>query len=426
MKREVVFFFLMASSLVSRAQWQMYEVGTDKMLMDICCVTHDVIVACGEDGTIVKSVDRGEHWEQKLADESIWFFQSIKFYDELTGYAYGYQADSDGGALMRTDDGGETWSHTLYNLIDYGWSNAKLFLVDADTLYLFAGGLLWKSCNGGYRLESIEYEEYHSGIIYNWIENMYFNRNVGWMVLYNEDFGRIEVLRSTDYGTTWGMPFQVTVADEFSSFDYSYTSHIIDDNTMQLFVYTEVDGAVVYETADGFETCSEWPVEGFCSDWINYCGSHFSNNGKEGCLMGSRYDLAIAKVTFDGGYSWDDVSDGLDVAYQPVAMTGVDSVYYIATKHGRVYKMEGCHPNSVSEESDEVMLYPNPTTGELHIAAEGLSRVTVYSALGQVIYEADIQSNETVFDFSRFDEGVYLVRMNVNNGVQLRRVMVAK
>lgn len=426
MKRFLVFVIMVVSSLVSFAQWQAFDVGEDVTLMDICCVNHDIVVACGDNGTIVKSVDRGEHWEQKLADESIWYFQSIKFYDELTGYAYGYQAEGDGGALMRTNDGGETWSHTLYNLIDYGWSNAQLFLVDADTLYVFAGGMLWKSRNGGYLFENIEYEESHSGIIYNWVENMYFNGNVGWMVLYDEDFGRIEVLKSTDYGKTWDMPFQVTVADEFFWFDYFYTSHIIDDNTIQLFLYTEDAGAVVYETYNGFETYSERPVESLCSDWIRYCGSHFSNNGKEGCLMGSRNDLAVAKITFDGGYSWENVSDGLDVAYQPMAMTGIDSVYYIAAKHGRVYKMEGYHPNSINEESNEVMLYPNPTTGELHIATEGLNHVTIYSALGQVIYEADTQYNETVFDLSRFGEGAYLVRMVTSNGVQLRRVMVAK
>lgn len=415
----------MVFSLVSRAQWQIFDVGIDKNLMDVCCVNHDVVVACGEDGMIVKSVDGGEHWEQKLSDESVWYFESIKFYDELTGYAYGYQVEGD-GALVKTTDGGETWNHVIYNLLDYGWSNAKLFLVDTDTLYVFAGGTLWKSCNGGYLFENIEYEESHSGIIYNWVENMYFNGNVGWLVLYDEDFGRIEVLRSMDYGMTWDMPFQVTVADEFSSFDYFYTSHIIDDNTIQLFLYTEDIGAVVYETINGFETYSEWPVEGLCSDWIRYFDSHFTANGKEGCLMGSRNNLAVAKITSNGGFSWEDVSEGLNVAYQPVSMTGIDSAYFIAACHGKVYKLEGYHPNSVNEKSDKVMLYPNPTTGELNIVAKGLSQIKVYSALGQMVYEADFQSDESIIDLSRFGEGTYLVRIVTCYGIQSRCVVVAE
>lgn len=425
MKRLLVFFVLMVTSLVSRAQWQMFDVGTDKMLMDICCVNHDVVVACGEDGTIVKSVDGGEHWEQKYSDESIWFFQSVQFHDELTGYAYGYQVEGD-GALLKTTDGGETWSHTLYNLPDYGWSNAKLSLVDVDTLYVFAGGLLWKSCNGGYRFENIDYEASHSGIIYNWVENMYFNGNAGWIVLYDEEFGRIEVLKSTDYGMTWDMPFQVTVADEFFWFDYFFTSQIIDDNTIRLFLYTEDGGAVVYETYNGFETYSELPVEGLCSDWISYSDSHFTDNGKEGCLMGSRNNLAVAQFTSDGGSSWEDVSDGLDVAYPPVAMTGVDSTFFIAAWHGKVYKLEGYHPNSINEESDEAMLYPNPTTGVLNIVAKGLEHITVYSSSGLVVYETDFQSDEIMLDLSRFGEGTYLVRMVTCDGIQMRCVVVAK
>ena len=47
-------------------------------------------------------------------------------------------------------------------------------------------------------------------------------------------------------------------------------------------------------------------------------------------------------------------------------------------------------PNFVKEKFDKVLLYPNPTTGEFHIVEEGLKYLTVYSALGQEVYEADI------------------------------------
>ena len=425
MKRFLVLAVLMVSSIAVRAQWQGFDVGEDVMLMDVCGVSHDVVVACGENGTIVKSVDRGEHWEQKFADESIWYFQSIAFCDESNGYAYGYQVEGD-GALVKTTDGGETWTHTLYNLPDYGWSNAKLFLVDVDTLFLFAGGELWKSCNGGYHFERIEYEASHSGIIYNWVENLYFHGNVGCMVIYDEDFGRIEILRSSDFGATWDMPFQLTVADEFSSFDYLFASQIVDDNTVRLFVYTEEEGTVVYETTNGFETYAVVPVHGFYTGWLTYHDGYFANNGKEGCLTGSYADTAVAIVTFDGGYSWEEVSDGLEAYYRPQSITGIDSVYYIAASHGRVYKLEGCHPNAVVEKSDKAAVYPNPTTGQLHIAAEGLQRLTVYSVLGQLVYEADFQSDEAEIDLSRFVDGVYLVRMVTSDGVQLRRVTVVK
>lgn len=423
MKKLLVFAALMLASVVVQAQWQVLDVGTDKMLMDICCVNHDVIIACGENGTIVKSVDGGEHWEQKFSDESI-FFKSIKFCDELNGYAYGYQSDGD-GTVVKTTDGGETWNHTIYNILDYGWSNGELYVVDVDTLYVFAGGLLWKSCNGGYRFENIIYEEGHSGMIYNWIENMYFNGNVGWMVVYDEDFGRIEVLRSADYGMTWNMPFCMTVADVFSYFDYFYASHIIDDNTVRLCLYTEDLGAVVYETTNGFETYSEWPMEGFYTGWIALCDSHF-NNDKEGCIMGSSGQVTIARVTFDGGSSWEDVSDGLEVAYQPVAITGVDSVYYIAANHGRVYKMEGCHPNAVGEEIDGIALYPSPTKGQVKIEAEGIKHITISNMLGQVVYNGKTNGNAFEYDFGKHGMGLYLIRIETANSVVMKKVSVVR
>ena len=80
------------------------------------------------------------------------------------------------------------------------------------------------------------------------------------------------------------------------------------------------------------------------------------------------------------------------------------------------------------EETDAVAvaLYPNPTNGEVFIQAEGLRRVTVCNLQGQVVYDADMQTQSVTLDLSRFDAGLYLVRVTTDTGVSTNRVTVVR
>ena len=64
--------------------------------------------------------------------------------------------------------------------------------------------------------------------------------------------------------------------------------------------------------------------------------------------------------------------------------------------------------------SDEITLYPNPTNGYVTITTDGLNHVTVFSLLGQVVFESDVYADEMVLDLSQLESGVYLVRATSN------------
>jgi len=61
------------------------------------------LVAGGERGLIVHSADRGKTWQQASVPVRV-TITSIRFADEKTGWAVG-----NGGAILRTNDGGATW-----------------------------------------------------------------------------------------------------------------------------------------------------------------------------------------------------------------------------------------------------------------------------------------------------------------------------
>ena len=80
--------------------------------------------------------------------------------------------------------------------------------------------------------------------------------------------------------------------------------------------------------------------------------------------------------------------------------------------------------DDVIEVEDNVSLYPNPTTDNVTIEAEGMSRITVVTLLGQVVYDTEVSEDKVVLNMSQFNAGMYMVRVHTASGVTVKRVTV--
>lgn len=78
----------------------------------------------------------------------------------------------------------------------------------------------------------------------------------------------------------------------------------------------------------------------------------------------------------------------------------------------------------IGENTEEVSVYPNPTTGNVTIQANGMKHITVLNTLGQVVYDANVNSAMQVLDMGQYEAGVYMVRVTTDNGVGVQRVVV--
>ena len=74
--------------------------------------------------------------------------------------------------------------------------------------------------------------------------------------------------------------------------------------------------------------------------------------------------------------------------------------------------------DAVGENNGNVALYPNPTKGNVTIEAAGMSRITVVSVLGQVVYDTEVNA------VAQFNAGMYMVRVYTEEGVTVKRVTV--
>ena len=81
---------------------------------------------------------------------------------------------------------------------------------------------------------------------------------------------------------------------------------------------------------------------------------------------------------------------------------------------------------AVGEETIVSAIYPNPTSGDLHINATAMTHVSVFNAMGQMVYDQAVDADELTLNMSQYEAGVYMVRIDTENGSSVKRITVVK
>jgi hypothetical protein len=81
-----------------------------------------------------------------------------------------------------------------------------------------------------------------------------------------------------------------------------------------------------------------------------------------------------------------------------------------------------------SLEDGMTALYPNPATDRVTISSSlEMTRITVINYVGQVIYRSELNDvNSLDLNTGNYDAGVYVVRIDTENGVVTKRLAIAK
>ena len=80
----------------------------------------------------------------------------------------------------------------------------------------------------------------------------------------------------------------------------------------------------------------------------------------------------------------------------------------------------------VNEIANSSKLYPNPTTGKVNIECEGMTHVSVFNAVGQQVYDTDVDTDKLSVDMTQFPAGSYLVRIVTDKGVSTKHLNVIR
>ena len=139
--------------------WQEIPTGVTENLFGVACLDKNEVVACGENGKILKTVDGGETWTVKFEKEG---------YDMIhVAFANAqcwWNNDNHKGVIVKTTDGGETWQelpNTEFVHLEWpDWiRSSDLCVVDEETYFLFTkDAVLWRTTDGGQSFTSTPFE----------------------------------------------------------------------------------------------------------------------------------------------------------------------------------------------------------------------------------------------------------------------------
>ena len=171
-----------------------------------------------------------------------------------------------------------------------------------------------------------------------------------------------------------------------------------------------------------------------CDPVTNLTAVLHTQNGSTGCLLS--WDAPAGAVSYnlyqveDGqvytiAEGWTATSVFLSGFEEPGVYTfGVTAVY--ANCESELETVDFTWPDSVDESEIVSAIYPNPTSGDLHINATAMTQVSVYNAMGQMVYNQAVNADEMVINMGQFEAGVYMVRIDTENGSSVKRITVVK
>ena len=141
--------------------------------------------------------------------------------------------------------------------------------------------------------------------------------------------------------------------------------------------------------------------------------------------------LLKGDINFIWNHGWYHTSEQYDTDYEChfTIRNSEDEVLYTSGNHSDgiflTYNNDCEHVSVAEVSASNIRLYPNPTNGILNIEGNGEMTISVMNVLGQKVMETTATDNATL-DLSGFGAGIYMVRIESENGTKTEKVNVQR
>lgn len=82
--------------------------------------------------------------------------------------------------------------------------------------------------------------------------------------------------------------------------------------------------------------------------------------------------------------------------------------------------------SNVIELGGAMQVYPNPAANVLNVSAEGMTRISVYNTIGQMVYNQEVTDNFVTLNVADYQSGIYMVSIETNSGRSVKQVSIVK
>lgn len=374
-------------------------------------------------------------WEVSHTDpDRSW--QDIQFIDDQVGFVVGNMLSENHGMLLKTTDGGDTWTETLLPIVTHV---QRLCFLNADTGFVIMGGApirVLHTNNGGAIWEGHQLDSCFAVMgmdLFDGNTALYLNNEgrlrrmtnggADYTYITNSlgDWGLVDAtdaqtayiaegdhfLRTTDTGFNWE-PLPSGLANTFlsSAFAFSDTQHGFASTSNGI-------GPNIFRTNDGAAT---WQVSGTANAWV------LAARGSA-CLAAAE-DASSISWTSDGGDTWVTEPAPSTFAYpQGGELTPDHSAFLI--EGSMVYKRASTLiMDAPSAAKEEWSIGPNPAQEHLRIQGPitGPLHVRIIDRLGRVVLRTTSTGD---LDVSFLCAGQYTLSIETDGRRSMHRLMKA-
>lgn len=406
--------FYGSNSTVRAQYWRETSSGTSKNLYSISFGDTLVGYISGADSLLLKTTDGGISWTSLIhsgIDYSVAAKDliDIRFVSKNTGFVLlGNKANPlYQGALYKTVDGGTTWTlQDIGNMVGY-----KLYLFDENNGYI-AGAAFFSGKN---------IAKLHAG---DWKEpfNFYFDPSVFLKAVdfYSSGQGIVGgdggyVYRTFDGGTSWDT-VNTYIDTTINELLYLNDSTILaaTDNKGTMAILISTDSGKTW-TGDPFLITFSYPnmkaMVRSQKDSLIIVGN--SRTTGKGIIYSFYRDTWMAMD--DAPYNlWDVTMRDKNVAY----MVGDSGL--IMTNRDTIRSLHVAQAPGF----DGVDIFPNPASSRLYVRTPEETRVSLFTIQGLCLYKSPEYSFLHSLDLSAFPAAVYLISIDNASGKTLRRVLM--
>lgn len=350
-------------------QWTALDLGSGQHLHDVYFLDSQIGYVVGDSGLFSMTMDAGDQWiTSYIASSTSIVLSSVCFTSPHTGYVGGRRDDLT-GVIFKTIDGGSTWAETItpetFLDIDY----KRIVFPVPDTGYALTRGMCMKTTDGGDHWYVTDSSLVASGDMFSLLEDAcFFSADTGYIVGWYNGFCGYTI----NGGEQW--------TDQLVSHNQWYA---IDFPTRQT---------------------------GYLVGWGQFI------------------------KTDDGGHTWTDQTSELILTGSIYSMDFTDEeTGYMCGAGGLILKTTNGGTTQIQEPdiTSKLVVAPNPSNGMVQINIAGVveeivafASVTVYSGLGQKVWESTDLTIPASIQMRDFPKGIYLLVARTENVQYVQRIIL--
>jgi photosystem II stability/assembly factor-like uncharacterized protein len=389
----------------SYGQWEEKNISTDQTLTSLYFASDNVGYVTGSN-QIFKTEDGGESWSISHTSNDVVFYEDVFMIDQNIIFAVGKDFDTSKSIISKSTDAGLNW-------IDLELSNSSLLrsvLFTSSNIGYCSGssGTILKTIDGGEN-----WEELITGISNSIISMHFINDSIGIAVGGQPSLGQI--IKTQDGGVNW------SIIESPSS------------NYLQSVFFTSQEiGYVVGWEGEILKTndCgNSWEIQNSVSMLGNL--EVVFTDANTGYITGGSQDESLIQKTSNGGEIWEDISPGISKGLISIQFPSTDTGYAVGIE-GTVVKTDSggvTSVNNLSNESNLIDLYPNPTSHSINIESKSqelIENIRIFDSNGRLIsvFKPNVINYE--INTTQLQADIYFFEIITKNSKTIRRIIKSK